>query len=179
MLEEANQWEDRNLLIRDAAENDMLHVHRIYSHYVLHGMPGSHVNFEEEPPPLKEIARRHRDVVARGLPYLVAELDSEVVGYSYVAPFLDRSTCRFTVKDSVYVQGGLSGHGIGKKLLSILIERCRKLGLRQMIAGIVEGNPASFRLHESFGFQIIGRFPEVAFKSGEWLSLVYMQRAIT
>src|SRR5260221_14175954 len=65
--------------VRDSREDDMAQVAEIYAHHVLYGA----ASFEEEPPPLCEMTRRRADVLGRGLPYLVAEREGRVVGYSY------------------------------------------------------------------------------------------------
>jgi L-amino acid N-acyltransferase YncA len=58
------------MLVRDSREGDVAAIQAIYAHHVLHGT----ASFEEEPPPLAEMARRRADVLARGLPYLFAEI---------------------------------------------------------------------------------------------------------
>ena len=57
------------IAVRDSADADLPAIHRIYSHHVLHGL----ASFEEEPPGADELARRRREMIERGLPYLVAE----------------------------------------------------------------------------------------------------------
>lgn len=71
--------------VRDAREGDMRFVREIYAHHVLHGL----ASFEEEAPSVAEMIGRRESVLALGLPYLVAELDGRIVGYSYA-----RSTAR-------------------------------------------------------------------------------------
>src|SRR5271157_5679089 len=56
-------------------------------HHVLHDT----ASFEEEPPSFAEMMRRRGVVIGHGLPYLVAELDGAVVGYSYAMPYHARS----------------------------------------------------------------------------------------
>ena len=58
------------MLVRDARDGDMAEIQAIYAHHVLHGT----ASFEEEAPPLAEMQRRRADVLACGLPYLVAEI---------------------------------------------------------------------------------------------------------
>ena len=52
--------------------------------------------------------RRHRDVVAQGLPYFVASLSdgTEIAGYAYATAYRSRVAYRHTVEDSVYVDPG-------------------------------------------------------------------------
>src|SRR5258708_12836196 len=87
------------MLVRDACDDDMPSVQAIYAHHVLHGT----ASFEEEPPPLAEMQRRRGDVLARGLPYLVVELDGRVAGYSYATPYRARSAYRSSIQNSVYL----------------------------------------------------------------------------
>lgn len=158
--------------IRHARDEDMDAVQGIYAHYVLHGV----ASFEEEPPPLAEMMRRRAGVLACGLPYLVAELDGRIAGFSYAAPYRDRSAYRFTIENSVYIDHHLVRAGIGRALLSELIDRCAADQWRQMIAVIGDsGNVASIALHASLGFRHVGTLRGVGFKFGRWIDSVLMQ----
>ena len=124
-------------------------VRRIYPHHVLHGL-GS---FEEKLPLVAELQRRRGDVLGHGLPYLVAEIDGAVAGYSYATPYRSRSAYRSTLEDSVYVDETMNRRGVGRALLSALIARCDNGRWRQMIAVIGDSNNiALIALHESLGF---------------------------
>jgi L-amino acid N-acyltransferase YncA len=68
---------------------------------------------------------------------------------------------------------------VGKALLSALIEACEALGLRQMCAVIGDsGNAASIGLHAALGFEQKGVFPDMGYKFGRWVDLVWMQRSL-
>ena len=162
-------------LVRDAREQDLPVIAAIYAHHVLSGL----ATFEIEPPDAAEMRRRYADVRARGLPYLVAERDGEVVGFAYAAPYRARPAYRFTVEDSVYVERSHLGHGIGGALLASLVSACAPTGCRQMIAVIGDSaNAASVALHERCGFARVGLLPASGFKFGRWVDSVLMQRAI-
>ncbi len=164
-----------NCLIRDSSTDDMPHVHSIYSYHVLHGS----ASFEEEPPSLDELLRRRAEAISRGLPYLVAELDGQVAGYSYAMPYRSRPAYRYSVENSVYVDHRLSRRGIGQALLAELIARCEAGQWRQMIAVIGDSNnAASIELHRHFGFRMVGTLRSVGFKFGRWVDSVLMQRAL-
>jgi len=137
------------MIIRAAHERDVSAIAAIYGHHAVHGLG----TFEEEPPGEAETARRLNDVLAKGLPYLVAE-DGAVRGFAYAAPFRPRSAYRFSVEDSVYIAPDAQRMGVGKALLTELIARCEALDLRQMIAVIGDsGNQGSIGLHQSLGYQ--------------------------
>jgi len=163
------------MLLRDARDDDMGAVQAIYAHHVLHGT----ASFEEEPPPLAEMQRHRADVLARGLPYLVAEVDGRIAGYSYATPYRARSAYRFSIENSVYVDHARHRSGVGRALLTELIARCERGDWRQMIAIIGDsGQAASIGLHASLGFRHIGTLQAVGLKFGRWLDTVLMQRAL-
>lgn len=170
--------ESAGVAIRPAEAGDIPGIQAIYAHHVLHGI----ASFEEEPPDQAEMKRRFDDVLARGLPYLVAEDrpgSGAILGYAYAAPYRARPAYRYTLEDSVYVLPGKGGRGIGSALLGSLIDRCATLGYRQMIAVIGDsGNEGSIRLHVRHGFRDVGILASVGFKHGRWVDSVFMQRAL-
>ncbi len=163
------------VLIRDAQPADMAAVHAIYAYYVTR----SCASFEETPPAVEEMERRLVKTRERGLPYLVAEADGEVVGYTYAGPFRPRSAYRYTLEDSIYVAPGVARRGVGGALLGALIERCAALGYRQMI-GIIgdSANQGSITLHRRLGFRQEGVLRGVGLKFGRWIDVVIMHRPL-
>ncbi|MFO1097009.1 MAG: N-acetyltransferase family protein [Xanthobacteraceae bacterium] len=161
--------------VRDAREADMPAVQAIYAHHVRHDT----ASFEEEPPSVAEMMRRRGRVLEHGLPYLVAERDGAVVGYSYAMSYHARSAYRFTIEDSIYIDHRLTGAGIGRALLSSLLDRCAAGQWRQMIA-VIGGsdNAASIALHAALGFRHAGTLRSVGFKFDRWIDSVLMQRGL-
>lgn len=161
--------------MRAALPDDIPAIHAIYSHHVLHGL----ASFEEQPPSAAELRRRYDDIVAKNLPYLVAELGGTVAGYGYCAPYRTRSAYRYALEDSVYVRPDALGRGVGSALLAALIRRCEALGYRQLIAVIGDSaHAASIGLHASQGFLRVGTLRSVGFKFGRWVDSVIMQRPL-
>lgn len=162
-------------MVRNTVGDDMPAIQGIYARYVLHGL----ATFEEEPPAVDEMRSRWEAIVARGFPYLTAELNGVAVGYTYATVYRPRPAYRHTVEDSVYVADGLHGRGIGRLLLAALIERCEAGPWRQMIAVIGDsGNAASIGLHRELGFRPVGTLSAVGFKLGRWVDTVLMQREL-
>ena len=162
-------------MIRPSREDDIAKITAIYGYHVLHGL----ASFEEVPPDIDELASRRRDILARGLPYLVAERLGRVLGYCYAGPYRTRSAYRFAVEDSIYVDEAEVGRGLGRALLATLLDRCAELGYRQMVA-VIGGSETwpSIRLHAALGFTRVGLLPAVGFKFGSWVDIVLMQRAL-
>jgi L-amino acid N-acyltransferase YncA len=161
--------------IRPSEDCDVAAIAAIYRYHVLHGI----ASFEDEPPEPGEIAQRRAEIIARGLPYLVAECGGRVLGYSYASPYRTRSAYRYAVEDSIYIDRDQLGRGIGRTLLSQVIERCVALGYRQMVA-VIGGREQwpSIRLHRRLGFVEIGTLQAIGFKFGGWVDTVLMQRPL-
>lgn len=163
------------LTVRDSRDADLPAIQRIYAHHVQTGL-GS---FEEAPPTVEEMARRRAEILAHGLPYLVAESGGRIVGYAYAGRFRTRSAYRYSVEDSIYVAPEAQRRGVGRQLLDALIERCTGLGYRQMVAVIGDsGNHASVGVHLAAGFVEVALLPAIGFKFGRWVDSIMMQRAL-
>jgi phosphinothricin acetyltransferase len=170
-----NAISNRGILVRDAIEADMEIIQAIYAHHVSNGL----ATFEEVPPSVEQMLARRASVLEAGLPYLVAEIDGKIAGYSYAAAYRPRPAYRYTIEDSVYVADGLGGRGIGTALLQTLIGRCETGPWRQMLAVIGDrSNSGSIALHRRLGFELTGTLRSVGFKLGQWVDTVLMQRAL-
>ena len=119
------------------------------------------------------------DQQTKGHAVLVAERDGIVAGYASFVTWRPKNGYRLTVGDSVYVREGHHGAGIGRALLTALIERARAAGFHLMIADIEANNTASIRLHERLGFEVCGTIREAGTKFGRWLDLTVMRLELT
>ena len=163
-----------SITVREAHDADMDAVAGIYGHHVRHGV----ASFEYDPPNATELRRRRNEVHARGLPYVVAERDSHLLGFAYASPFRLRPAYRFTVEDSVYVHPDTVREGIGRKLLQSVIDGCEAAGRRRLVAVIGGADERSIAFHRKCGFEDAGRLEGAGWKHGRWLDLVLMQRAL-
>jgi phosphinothricin acetyltransferase len=163
------------IVVRPSTEADLSVIAHIYGHYVLHSL----ATFETTPPSQDELARRRRDILALGLPYLIAMRGDETIGYAYASAYRPRPAYRFTVEDSIYVDSKHVGEGCGTLLLTALIEQCERGPSRQMIAVIGDShNDASLRLHRRLAFREVGILRSVGFKFDRWVDTVLMQREL-
>ena len=167
--------ESNELRIRPVTAADLDAVTAVYAHDVLHGTG----TFEIVPPTVAEMSDRVAAVTAAGLPYLVAMLGDDLVGFAYAGSYRPRPAYRFTVEDSIYLRPDATGRGIGTRLLREVVQVCESLGLRQMIAVIGDSdNVGSVRTHAKCGFSPVGAFRAVGWKHGRWLDTVLMQRSL-
>jgi phosphinothricin acetyltransferase len=161
--------------VRDATADDFPAIAAIYAHHVLHGA----ASFEETPPSLDELLRRHAAVREHGLPWLVAEIDGRVAGYCYATPYRPRPAYRFCLEDSIYLAPSTRGRGVGRLLLAELLAQAQSRGARQMLAVIGDAaNLGSVGVHRAVGFEPAGVLRAAGWKFGRWLDVVLMQRRL-
>lgn len=162
-------------LIRPSTEADLPDIATIYGDAALTGTG----TFELEAPGEAEMTRRRNDVLAKGLPWLVAEVEGRVLGYAYANHFRPRLAYRFCVEDSIYLHRDARGQGLGTLLLAELIARCEAAGSRQMLAVIGDSaNAGSIGVHRRLGFEHVGVMKSAGWKFDRWLDVVVMQRSL-
>ncbi len=163
------------LLIRDSQDTDLPHITDIYGHHVQHGTG----TFETVPPSVQDMTARRADVLGKGLPWLVLEHEGVVAGFAYANWFRPRAAFRFAVEDSIYLAPGAAGKGWGRALLTELLARCERAGMRKAIAVIGDSaNAGSIGLHRALGFEHTGTITACGWKFGRWLDIVLMEKTL-
>ncbi len=129
------------------------------------------------------VLAEHHD---HGFPVLVAVEGSgtpteTVLGVASYSAFRNRlrfEGYRFSVEHSIHIRGERRGVGIGRTLLTGLMDHARDAGVHVMVGAIDADNEDSLRFHERMGFTEVARMPETGFKFGRWLDLVLVQRIL-
>ncbi len=162
-------------LIRASRDEDVAAITAIYTHHVLHGTG----TFEIDPPTAQDMAARRADVLAKGLPYLVAEEAGQVLGFAYCNWFKPRPAYRFSAEDSIYVADAARGRGLGRQLLEALAMQAEAAGVRKLLAVIGDSaNAGSIGVHRAAGFTDVGVMRSVGWKFGAWRDIVLMEKPL-
>lgn len=82
---------------------------------------------------------------------------------------------KYSVEHSVYVHKDHRGKGLGLRVMHELITEARKRDVHAMIGCIDASNLGSIALHDRLGFKLVGSLPQVGFKFGRWLDIVFYQ----
>ena len=163
------------ITIRAGRDADVDAISTIYAHHVLHGTG----TFETEPPTAADMAARRADVLAKNLPYLVAEQDGRVVGFAYCNWFKPRPAYRYSAEDSIYIADEARGQGLGAQLLAALEQAAEAAGVRKLTGVIGDSaNAGSVGVHRKQGFSHVGVIKDCGWKFGEWRDIVLMEKVI-
>ena len=161
--------------IRPSHDDDVEAIAAIYRHHVLHGTG----TFEIDPPSAEDMRSRRSEVLARGLPWLVADDAGEIAGFAYCNWFKPRPAYRFSAEDSIYLAPQAQGKGLGRALLAELAAQAERVGVRKLIAVIGDSaNAGSIGVHRAQGFRQVGVLSSCGWKFDRWLDVVLMEKAL-
>ena len=107
---------------------------------------------------------------------LVARAEGKVVGWVALSPVSARCVYSGVVEVSVYIADSTRRIGVGKALLSAVIDESERIGIWTLQAGIFPENIASIALTRACGFREVGRRERIGQMDGIWRDVILMER---
>ena len=156
--------------VRRATEADLGDIQRIYNEAIRTGT----ATWDEAPWTMEQRVAWFAGHDA-SQPILVAQISSKFAGFAYLSLMSQKSGWRFTREDTIYIEPAFHGAGVGRTLLTALLDEARALGLRLIVASVTWDNAASIALHRSLGFEVMGTLHNAGYKFGRWMDTTYMQ----
>jgi L-amino acid N-acyltransferase YncA len=111
----------------------------------------------------------HRYVAVRG---------GAVIGWAALSPTSSRACYAGVAESSVYVADAARGQGVGRALMTTLLERADRSGIWTIEAAMLPENLASVGLHERLGFRLVGRRERIAQLDGVWRDTLLLERRV-
>ncbi len=158
--------------VRPAVESDLDRINDIYNEYIV----DSHVSFDLEAWTIEDRQRWWHRYADGRFPALVAEIDGEVVGVTYAGPYKDKAGYAGSVETTVALDSQHHGQGIGRLLLTALLESLAASGVHRAYAFVALPNEPSVALHERLGYRRVGVLDEVGYKMGEYRSTMLLEK---
>jgi len=149
--------------IRFALQNDLERIVDIYNQAVNAGNATADLN-ELSPDDRKEWFLEHKK---DKYPIYVLELDNKIIGWGSLSPYRKgRGGLKEVAEISYYLDYNYHRLGYGKKLIEYMISDCKRLGIKNLFALLLEINKASIIILEKFGFTKWGFMPDVVNLNG-------------
>ena len=152
----------------------------IYAPYILK----TGITFEYTVPTEEQFAQRIRHVLEK-YPYLVAEREGEIVGYSYAKEFGERAAFSRSVETVLYLKENARGGGIGRMLYAELERILKKQNVTNMYAAVAYREEedetithASPRFHLSMGYEKKAHFTACGYKFDRWYDIIWYEKMI-
>jgi L-amino acid N-acyltransferase YncA len=152
------------IFIRAAEATDLPQIKDIYNFYIQNTV----ITFDDKPLLINYWQEKHEHLKKLELPFLVMTRESEVLGFALVLPWRQKSGYQKIVENQIYLAAAATGKRLGSKLFDALIEACRAVGIKEVIAVIADrGAQASLALHKKKGFLEQGHLANVAVRFGK------------
>ena len=149
-----------------------LHWEQVRQIY-LDGIATGHATFETSAPSWAQWDSNH---LKPGRIVALSAESGEVVGWAALNPVSARRVYAGVAEVSVYVANDARQTGIGKALLSRLVESSEPHGLWTLQASVFPENVASLALHKSCGFREVGIRERIGCLNGVWRDTVLLER---
>ena len=164
-----------DISIRPARVDDLERINEIYNTTVV----DSHISFETEPWDLERRQIWWQRYAGVG-PFraLVAEDDRAVVGVAYSSPYRPKAAYRTSMETTIVLDPTFVGRGIGRRLLSAILDALAGEGAHRAYAIVALPNDASIGLHESLGFRAVGILDESGYKLGRYWSTMILEKRL-
>ena len=155
--------------IRVARREDLQQLLDIYNYEVVHGV----ATLDLQPKSLEEWGQWFDAHNIRNHPLLVAEQAGRVAGYASLSPYRSKEAYRSTVELSIYIGPGFRRQGVATALMEAILREARQdPETHTVVSVITDGNEASRKLHEKFGFTYCGAIREVGMKFGAYQDIL-------
>ncbi len=105
--------------------------------------------------------------------------DSNIVlGWASINVFNSRCCYSGVVDISIYIRRDMRGRGLGKKLLSYLIEIAKEQGFHKIVLSTFDFNKLGQRLYLSTGFRKVGTYINQGILDGKWIDVTIMEKLL-
>lgn len=133
--------------------------------------------YEYQPRNLDYMRQWFADKQAHACPVIgVLDDHGQLLGFASWDLYHPYEGYKYTVEHSVYLHPEHTGKGLGRLLLTALIDRARQNPqVHVLIACIDNQNIASIALHKKLGFSYSGTLKQVGYKFGQWLDADFYQ----
>jgi L-amino acid N-acyltransferase YncA len=161
-----------SITIRAAVHGDAAAIASIYNQ----GIADRGATFETEPRAARDLEAKLAE--QRHFPTLVAQDGDVVVGWAGLSSYRPRACYAGIAEFSIYLDRTVRGRGIGRQLLTALVDAARERGYWKLVSRIFPFNSASRSLCRACGFREVGIYEKHGRVDGHWLDVVIVERLI-
>lgn len=156
-------------IIRLAGPADAEALRAIYGQYI-----DTDITFELTLPDRETFEKRITDTLLE-FPYLVYESRGKALGYACAHRVRERAAYQWSAELTIYLDREARGQGLSRRLYDKLFPLLRMQNVRNVYGAITASNETSLRVHDRLGFRRVAVFPEIGYKNGRWIGVVWCE----
>lgn len=165
------------ITIQAGGSEDLTGINQIYNYYIRESNATFDIDEWDEQKRIRWFEQFNTQADIYNL--LVATSAGEVLGFAFNSKFKEKLAYITSSEVSVYLKPGAEENGLGKKLYDALLSKISGSNLHRLYAVITLPNDASIRLHENFGFKVIGVMNETGFKNEQFHSTAMLEKCLS
>jgi len=151
-------------IIRFAASSDLPRIVEIYNQGVIAGNANADVDLISTNDRIDWFNDHHKD----SFPIYIIEIADKIVGWGSLSPYRKgRKGLQHTAEISYYIDYNFQKQGLGKVLIGHMLDDCRRLGILNVFAIMLDINLPSAHILEYFGFEKWGHLPGIVNLKGK------------
>ena len=163
-------------LVQCTEDRHAASILEIFNHAIVH----STALYDYKPRPFEAMAAWFDTKRRNGFPVIgMEDAQGKLLGFASYGTFRAWPAYKYSVEHSIYIHHESRGMGLGRRLLTELIDEAKARDVHTMVGAIDLANQASIVLHERLGFQSAGVIKEAAYKFGNWLDLAFYQKILS
>ncbi len=164
-----------DIIFKDASIEDLPIIVEIYNSTI----PSRMVTADTELVSINDKLEWFREHNPYKRPLWVVEYGGEICGWVSLQSFYGRPAYNATAEISIYIHEDFRGKGLGRRILSKVIEECPKFEIDTLLGFIFGHNEPSIKLFSSFDFEKWAHLPEVATLDGIKRDLIILGKRIS
>lgn len=157
----------QQIMIRPMTDQDSVSVLEIYKM----GIETRNATFETEVPAWMDWDLKHlqhsRFVYCK---------DEKILGWAALSSVSTRPAYKGVDEISIYIDTDFRAKGIGSQLMEKEIVSSEENDIWTLNSSVFHGNTATLKLHEKYGFRIIGFKEKVARLDNKWRNTILLER---
>lgn len=151
---------------------DLPQVKDIYNFHI----NNTHVNFETNPYDDAYMVQWFEQFSPKGRHQAyVAVQNEKMLGFGLSQKFKPKPAYQTSVETTVYLTEQAQGKGLGKKLLTLLIETLKSEDVKRAYASIALPNDASIALHKSLSYKQVALLSDVGRKFEKYYDVAMLE----
>ena len=154
-------------MIRPMTAHDSARVIEIYKM----GIVTRNATFETEVPAWADWDNKHLEHSR----FVFIE-NKKTLGWAALSAVSARPVYKGVAEISIYIDENFRAKGIGSQLMEKVIQSSEEQGIWTLNSSVFPENIATLKLHEKFGFRIIGVKEKVAKLDDKWRNTVLLER---
>jgi len=102
----------------------------------------------------------------------------KVIGWGIIKRYSEREGYRFACETAIYLTASETGKGYGTQMKLFLIDECKRMNYKHLVAKIFASNKASIAYNQKLGYEVVGIQKQIGYKNGKWIDIMIMQYII-